>query len=332
MLFFWGSFTNAEDARQEFKEIKQEKADLFQKQQQLIEEAAQLEKALHSLSVMNEEKKANLIHCRERLAKKLPLLARLARANPLRILVDPTASQKALRGIILVRAFTASLKQEQQHIQAELHKISALSRELDQKTQSCNQLFKDIEFQQAQLSILENQKIEKVKKGELDRLADEEDINTLLEESRAALSKKDREATTATAKKNLPFRLLERPVGGKVVNDQALEKKFSPNGQGVIFESKKNAEVLSPSNGKVVFKGPFRSQGDILILDHGEKVYTILMGMHKINAEVGQNVYAGEKLGTMAGYGADLPKLYLELRQKGKAIDPKPYFAEFNTE
>jgi len=327
-LFLWSSCSLAVDARQEFKKIRQQKTELFQEQQRLVEEAAKLEKILHNLSVVNEEKKASLTQCREEIAKKLPFLARLARANPLSILIDPTASKNALRGIVVVRSFTTSLKKQVQHIQAALHETSALTKDLQEKAESYTKLIQNIEFQQAQLSATENQKIEDVKKDVLDRLADEEDINTLLDESRAILSKKERAIAAATAKKNLPFRRLEFPVVGKIVNDKSLQKKFSPNAQGIIFKTKKNADVLAPSKGTVAFKGPFQSQGDILILDHGGQVYTILMGMHKIDAKVGQNVYAGEKLGMMAGYGSKPPMLYLELRQKGKAIDPKPYFSE----
>ncbi|HUX78534.1 MAG TPA: peptidoglycan DD-metalloendopeptidase family protein [Alphaproteobacteria bacterium] len=322
------SSLQAGNMHQDFQEIKQQKTDLFHEQQRLIEDAAKLKKTLTYLATLSEEKKANISKCREEIAKKLPLLARLGRANPLRILVDSTAGQNTLRGLVLAKTFAASLKLQMQHMQAELYKISALTKDLEEKDQSYTQLIQGIEFQQAQLSALTDQKIENVKTDELNRLANENDVNTLLEESRATLSKKERTATAATAEKNLPFRWLERPVVGKVVKDPALQKKFSPNGQGIIFATKKNAEVFAPSKGIVVFKGPFRSQGDILIIDHGEKVYTILMGMHKIDAEVKHNVYAGEKLGMMAGYGAESPKLYLELRQEGKAIDPKPYFAD----
>jgi murein hydrolase activator len=328
LVFLWGFSSQAKNERQDFKEIRRQKTELFQEQQHLVEEATQLEKTLQDLSVVNEEKKANLVQCREEIAKKLPLIARLARTNPLRILVDSTAAQNTLRGIALTRTFTTSLKQQVQHLQEELNEISALTKDLEEKAQSYTKLIQGIEFQQAQISTAENQQIENVKKDILDRLADEEDINTLLDESRAVLSKKERAVRAATAKKNLPFRRLEFPVVGKVIYDQTLQKKFSPNAQGIIFEAKKSGDVFAPSKGTVVFKGPFRSQGDILILEHGEKVYTILMGMDKIDAKVGQNVYAGEKLGRMAGYGAKSPKLYLELRQKGKAIDPKPYFSD----
>ena len=326
-LLFLAVPLQAKDARQEISDLQKQKMDLVREQKRLLEEASALSKTLHDLSLMDKEKKEHLTQQQEILSKKLPLLVRLGRSNPLRSLVDPTTGQTTLRGIMLVRSFAASLKQQMQKAQAEVNDIEALSQDLKIKAQSHLQLLKKIKFQEMQLASLKDQKIEDWKTTELLRLADEDDINTLLDETREACSKTEQAARIATKAKGLPFRRLERPVVGKVIKDASLQTKFSPHSQGVIFETKKKAEVVAPSQGKIVFKGPFRDQGDILILDHGKKVQTIFMGMHKIDAHIGQKVYAGEKLGTMAGYGATPPRLYFELRQRGKAIDPQSFFA-----
>lgn len=312
--------------RQEIIEIQKQKIALLQGQKRLLDEAAAFEKTLHNLSLVYTGKKKHLTKQQGEISTKLLLLAHLGRANPLRLLVDPTTGQNTLRGVILIRVFTASLKRQMQKAQAELNEIKALTKDLEAKSKSHLQLLQDIELKQNQLANLKSQKIADWKKIELGRLAEDDDINSLLGETRETLSKTGRSAIAAAKAQNLPFYQLERPVAGKIIKDASLQNKFSPQSQGIIFEARKNAEVLAPFEGKVVFKGPFQTQGDILILDHGKKVQTVLMGMHKIDAYVGQRVYAGEKLGTMAGYGASSPKLYLELRQKGKAIDPQPYF------
>ncbi len=325
LFLLWRSSLLAENSHQDLTDIQ---TGLSQKQQQLLGETAHFEKNLHDLSLLYKEKKTYMTRTRDEIAKKLLLLNRLGRIPPLRTLVDPTIGQNAVRSIILVRAFINSLKHQMQRAQAEINEISIFSKEIEEKAQSHTQLLQLIERHQTQLTDLKNQKIEDVKMNELERLSKEDDVNTILAESRATLSKKERAATRAAADKGLPFRWLERPVVGRIIKNVVLQKKFNPNGQGIIFETKKNAEVLSPSEGVVAYKGLFQSQGEILILTHGKDVYTVLMGIHKINAGVGQKVYAGEKLGTMAGYGEKPPMLYLELRQQGKVIDPLPYLAE----
>ncbi|MBL8676295.1 MAG: M23 family metallopeptidase [Alphaproteobacteria bacterium] len=318
----------AQDLVAEVKELHKEKVKLLEKKQKLLEEASVLEKTSQDLAIKQIQTNETIAHQRKQIEAKLPLLIRLGRVNPLKLLVDTAAGKDTIRGIILMRSISHSLKQELQRLQAASTEISALSKELEVKKKVQAQLLESLHLQHSQFEALEKEKLEELTKAELEKLGKEEDINFLLNEAHATLSKKAQSASKASAKQDLPFRWLEQPVAGKIIENKELQKKFSPNAQGIIFETKKNAEVYAPSEGVVVFKGPFKNQGDILIIETGEKVYTILMGMHKINAEIGESVYAGQKIGSMAGYGATSPKLYLELRQEGKAIDPKGYFAQ----
>ncbi|MDK3159096.1 peptidoglycan DD-metalloendopeptidase family protein [Kamptonema cortianum] len=325
---FFVSPVIAQDPVAEIKALNKEKIELLEKKRQLLEEASVLEKTLQDFTIKQIQTNESISQQRKQIEAKLPLLLRLGRVNPLKLLVDTAAGKDTIRGIILMRSLSHSLKQELQRLQATSSEISALSKELEVKKKVQAQLLDSLQIQQTQLEAFEKVKFEELTKAELEKLSKEEDINFLLNEAHATLSKKAQSASKASAKQDLPFRWLEQPVAGKVVIDKELQKKFSPGAQGIIFETKKNAEVFAPSEGTIVFKGPFKNQGDILIIEAGEKVYTVLMGMHKINAEVGESVYAGQKIGSMAGYGASSPKLYLELRQKGKAIDPKGYFAQ----
>ena len=331
-LFFFSLFfvspVIAQDPVAEIKALNKEKIELLEKKRQLLEEASVLEKTLQDFTIKQIQTNESISQQRKQIEAKLPLLLRLGRVNPLKLLVDTAAGKDTIRGIILMRSLSHSLKQELQRLQATSSEISALSKELEVKKKVQAQLLDSLQIQQTQLEAFEKVKFQELTKAELEKLSKEEDINFLLNEAHATLSKKAQSASKASAKQDLPFRWLEQPVAGKVVVDKELQKKFSPGAQGIIFETKKNAEVFAPSEGTIVFKGPFKNQGDILIIEAGEKVYTVLMGMHKINAEVGESVYAGQKIGSMAGYGASSPKLYLELRQKGKAIDPKGYFAQ----
>lgn len=318
----------AQDLVTEIKALHKERAHLLDKKQQLLEEASVLEKTLQDFTIKQIQMNENIALQRKQIEAKLPLLIRLGRVNPLKLLVDTATGKDTIRGIILMRSLSHSLRQELQRIQATSTEISALSKELEVKKKVQAQLLESLLVQHTQLEAFEKAKLEQLTKTELEKLSKEEDINFLLNEAHTTLSKKAQSASKASSSQDLPFRWLEQPVAGKIIKDKELQKKFSPDAQGIIFETKKNAEVFAPSEGTVVFKGPFKNQGDILIIETGEKVYTILMGMHKINAEIGESVYAGQKVGSMAGYGASSPKLYLELRQKGKAIDPKDYFAQ----
>lgn len=332
LCFCFYSTAHATPSRQEIMDVKKQKEALTLEQKRLLQETSTIEQMIQVLSHISEKKKAILLNHQEEISKTLPLLARLERSNPLRMVVDPTTGQSRVRGMILTRFLISSIKRKMQKIQMALNEINLRTNDLETKSQSHYHLLQELEQQKIKLSLCENKKIEEWTKAEWERLAKEEDVHTLLDESHATLSKTTRAASQATALKGLPFRRLERPVVGKVFKDAVLQNKFSPHSQGIFFETQRNAHVSSPAKGTVVFKGPFRTHAEILIIDHGENAHTILMGMDKINAEVGKTVYAGEKLGVMAGYGSGALHLYLELRHKGKSLDPLPFFATKNLE
>jgi septal ring factor EnvC (AmiA/AmiB activator) len=319
--------THAETPREAITQVKKKKEALTLEQKRLIQEAKTIEEMIEKLSQESEENQQKLVHHEQDISKTLPLLARLERSNPLRMLVDSSTGQYRVRGMILVRSLVASLKRKMRDVQTALNELKIRTQDLGTQHETTHNLLQAIEQEKAQLLVLEKEKIKDWAKAERDRFEGNLDDNDLLEESRSTLSKERRAAALATASKGLPFRKLQPPVSGKIMKNVELQQKFSPHSQGVFFEARKNEQVCAPARGRIVFRGPFRTQAEILIIDHGDKVHTILMGMHKINADIGKNVYAGEKLGTMAGYGEGPLNLYLELRHQGKAIDSTPYFA-----
>ena len=97
------------------------------------------------------------------------------------------------------------------------------------------------------------------------------------------------------------------------------------------------AQVTAPVDGKVEFAGPFRSYGQLLILNPGEGYLVLLAGMSQISAEIGQTVRAGEPLGTMGDGPSSVtllgdqvqearPVLYIEFRNNGEAVDSAPWW------
>jgi septal ring factor EnvC (AmiA/AmiB activator) len=312
-------------AKGEISQLQKQKRVLILEKKQLLKSLSTLENSIQDLLKLSEERREQITQHQRAVTKQLPILTRLGRSNPWRLLIDPRTSQDTIRGITLVRALAKSLKNKIAKAQAELNEIKAMKQNLQGKAENHISLLQNIDMKQSKLEDAKVLKIKDWAQAEEARLKGEDDVNILLEESRATGSRQERATQKAAKEKGLPFQRLEQPVAGKIMKDPKLQKKFSPQSQGVVFQTKKNADVLAPSQGTVVFKGPFLSQGEILILDHGKHVHTVFMGMHKISAEVGQNVYAGEKLGKMAGYGANAPLLYFELRYKGQAIDPMPF-------
>jgi murein hydrolase activator len=136
--------------------------------------------------------------------------------------------------------------------------------------------------------------------------------------------------------------LVPRPVSGEVVREFGTPDGYGGTTRGVSITTRPGAVVSSPADGWIVFAGPFRSFGRLLIINAGNGYYLLLAGMDHITVEVGQFVLAGEPVATM-GQGSSLspaagavetkdPVLYVEFRKDGGSIDPGPWWAKSQSE
>lgn len=97
--------------------------------------------------------------------------------------------------------------------------------------------------------------------------------------------------------------------------------------KGVVFETRPEAQVVAPFDGRVVFAGPFRSYGLILIIDHGGGYHTLLAGLARVDIVVNQWLLGGEPVGAMSSTQSRRTRLYLEIRRQGQPINPLPWLA-----
>jgi septal ring factor EnvC (AmiA/AmiB activator) len=124
------------------------------------------------------------------------------------------------------------------------------------------------------------------------------------------------------------------PARGRIVTHFGDPTETGGASKGLVLETRPGAQIVAPFDGRIVFEGPFRSYGQILIIEHGGGYHTVLAGLDRVDAVVGQFLLAGEPVGVMgsgegsgdAASASARPKLYLELRRDGQPIDPVPWF------
>jgi len=113
------------------------------------------------------------------------------------------------------------------------------------------------------------------------------------------------------------------PVAGEIVKRFGETDGFQ-DAKGLTIRTRPGAQVVAPFDGQIMFAGPFKGYGQILIIDHGGGYHSLLAGIDQIEASVGQRVVAGEPVGVMKS-GEPNPSLYLELRRQGQPINPLPW-------
>jgi murein hydrolase activator len=116
------------------------------------------------------------------------------------------------------------------------------------------------------------------------------------------------------------------PASGPLLRRFGETDELGVASKGITFETREAAQVVAPFDGRVLFAGPFRGYGQILIIEHGDGYHSLLAGLERVEGAVGQWLVAGEPAGTMPA-GDKKPHLYLELRHDGQPINPLPWLA-----
>ena len=133
---------------------------------------------------------------------------------------------------------------------------------------------------------------------------------------------------------------LSPPAFGQVLRRFGAADGYGGTEKGLSIAARENGVVVSPSDGWVAFAGPYRSYGQLLIINAGGGYYIVLAGMTRINVSVGQFLLAGEPVASMGdgstktsaaiAIGAKQPVLYVEFRKDGNSIDPSPWWARMD--
>lgn len=135
---------------------------------------------------------------------------------------------------------------------------------------------------------------------------------------------------------------LTLPVAGRLIKSFGATDGYGGQERGLTLATRPGALVTAPADGWVSFAGPYRSYGQLLIIDAGAGYYLVLAGLARTDVVPGQFVLMGEPLGAMGdgsvrtaaaiALGAAQPVLYVEFRKDGAAIDPSPWWAKAELE
>ncbi|HEX6097669.1 MAG TPA: peptidoglycan DD-metalloendopeptidase family protein [Thermoanaerobaculia bacterium] len=123
---------------------------------------------------------------------------------------------------------------------------------------------------------------------------------------------------------------LEWPVPGKVVERFGRQRNpkfatFTVN-NGLRIEAVPGTQVRAVFQGTVLFSQWFKGYGNLVILDHGNRVFTLYGNLKASAVAVGDRVVTGQPI---AGVGesedASAGHLYFEVRQDNKPEDPQKW-------
>jgi len=154
-----------------------------------------------------------------------------------------------------------------------------------------------------------------------------------LEEKIASLGSEEAPASVAPL---VPFATLRgqlrAPVDASVVQrfGREVDAEFHTQvfHKGIDFGATLGEPVRAVAAGSVRFAGWFRGYGRMVILDHGDRFYTVSGHLDALRVETGNFVATGEPIGTVGDTGSlSGPRLYFEIREGSQAVDPLAWLA-----
>ncbi len=135
----------------------------------------------------------------------------------------------------------------------------------------------------------------------------------------------------------LPRNSLPWPAEGRIVSgfgrEEVPELKTWLVREGIRIETAKSSPVRCVLGGKVIFSGPFKSYGNVVIIDHKEGFFTVYGLLDAIAVKKGEWIEALSPIGTagmdtqeVSGRKPDRrvqgSTLYFEIRTGADAVDP----------
>ena len=109
------------------------------------------------------------------------------------------------------------------------------------------------------------------------------------------------------------------PVAGRLVSGFGITAPGEPATRGVTLAPRAGAQAVAPAAGRVAFAGPYRGYGQIVIIEHAGGWTSVVTGLSRLSARVGDTLVTGSSLG-IAGAGS--PIVTLELRHDGEPVNP----------
>ncbi|MGA8611483.1 MAG: murein hydrolase activator EnvC [Xanthobacteraceae bacterium] len=307
---------------------------------------------------------------RELIVEILAALQRVGRQPPPALLVRPEDALQAVRTAIMLGAVVPDMRAKADAIAGDLADLLRVRKDIVADQTGLSQSRDQLAGERLRLNMLvdERQKkqatVEQTLASEQEHAADlahrvdnlkdliaklEQNLDSATRTSRVSARAIEDDATRPDlAALGDPGRLapavafertrgqLHLPVNGSPIRGFGTPDGAGGTQKGLSIATHTGAQITAPCDGWVVYAGPFRSYGQLLILNAGSGYHVLLAGMERISVDLGQFVLTGEPVAVMGGpaqvsaavtAGSKQPVLYVEFRKDGTPIDPSPWWA-----
>lgn len=347
-------------------------------EKKISEDIEDIEVRLETLDKRDFDLRTSLKLRRGILAEVLGALQRMGLNPPPALLVRPEDALGSVRSAILLGAVVPELREETEILIADLRALTRITASITEERRRLAERITEQIAEKERLGRLLAERKRLQAASEAEMLAERKKTDELVgkatnlkdliasleaeigsirraqeEARRAEEERRKREAELANRpvpranrlSSAEPFRRLKGklalPVTGRIVAQFGMADGVGGRRNGDTVQTQSGAIVTAPTDAIVLYSGPFRSYGQLLILDAGDGYHVVMAGLDRINTALGQSVLAGEPVGAMGEIrlasavaqktGNGSPELYIEFRKDGKPVNPAPWWADRRT-
>lgn len=304
--------------------------------QEQEESLGRLEQKMHEFETGLAQMKQCLSVRKKQRIYVLAALQNLAWKPTEALFIQPLPAEYTLRSALLLREVVPRLEYTTEELNEDIAKVSSLTGAIKAQYAQIKTYAKRLEEKRKnmdglllQKTKLQNMFAQESKQAKLraenlaKQASDLKDLVAKLEQESMKRKKEKKKVKTEetgafmASKGKIPY-----PVKGTIVKNYGDATDTGPS-KGIVIQTRGNAQVISPFDGTVLFAGPFRGYGQLMIIEHDGGYHTLLAGMGRLDAVVGSSLMAGEPVGIMSDELS--PTLYIELRHGGQPINPSSY-------
>ncbi len=279
----------------------------------------------------------NLLHLKQlsmeaqnKISKKIVEFYKHARIGFVKALTDVTDITDFLRR---VKYFSVVMSQDRTALIRAAEQAQARQTDISKTEASLNEIKDANRKEEARLMSLKKELEEKVlllvnihqeKKFYETAVQELETAAEGLKQTLIDIEKKDTYETNRPChfedfKGKLPY-----PMKGRVLIGQGIPKPARPGTyKGIIIEGPPISEVTAIFPGKVAFSGSLKGYGELVIINHGSRFFTVSAHLSARNKIEGEVIQEGEVVGRVGGNGVSRGgSLYFEIRRAGKGLNP----------
>lgn len=116
-----------------------------------------------------------------------------------------------------------------------------------------------------------------------------------------------------------PPRGFQLPVDGRTLVGFGAIRDSGIASTALVLAPADGAQVVAPADGRVAFAGPYRGFGRIVIIEHEGGWTSLVTGLARVDAVVGDGVIGGSPIGVAGGRATPVS---FELRRDGDPVNP----------